>query len=58
MGPRVLTYHGDVSHLMGEFFTCPRFMLNGAIRMVRWVVTYVDFNTVTKVSYVELDVAA
>lgn len=55
MGPRVLTYNGDVSHLMGEKFTCPRFMLNGGVRMVTWIVTDVVYQSKNNVSYVELD---
>jgi hypothetical protein len=57
MGPRVLTYHGDVTHLMGESFTCPRFMLNGGVRKVRWVVTDVVYQSKSDVTYVELDVS-
>lgn len=57
MGPRVLTYNGDVTHLMGEAFTCPRFMLNGGVRKVRWVVTDTTYDPDVNKTYVELDVS-
>lgn len=58
VGPRILTYHGDQSHLIGEEFTCPRFMLNGGVRMVTWVVTDAVFQEGTNLTFVELDVKA
>lgn len=57
MGPRILTYKGNVEHLMGEIFEAPRLMRNGGIRLVRWVVTNVTFYAEWNKTFVELDVS-
>jgi hypothetical protein len=58
VGPRILTYRNDVTHLIGEQFECPRFMLNGGIRTVRWVVTNATYYPEWNKTFVELDVSA
>lgn len=58
MGPRILTYKNNVEHLVGEEFVCPRFMLNGAVRMVRWVVTNATYYPEWNKTFIELDVAS
>lgn len=58
MGPRILTYKNDVTHLIGEEFTVPRFLVGGGITMVRWVVTNATYYAEWNKTFVELDVAA
>lgn len=56
MGPQILTYKNNVEHLLGEVFVVPRFMLNGAVRMVRWVATNATYYPEWNKTFVELDV--
>lgn len=55
MGPRILTYKGDVTHLMGGQFVAPRLQVGGGLTMVRWVVTDVNYYPEWNKTFVELD---
>lgn len=55
MGPRIITYKNDVRHIVGESFTIPCFMRNGAIRSVTWVATDATYVSDWNKTYVEFD---
>lgn len=55
MEPRILTYKNNAEHLAGEAFVCPRLMLNGAVRMVRWVATKATYCPEWNKTFVEFD---
>lgn len=58
MGPRILTYKGDVTHMIGESFVCPRFMVGGGVHLVRWVATDATYVKEWDKTFVEMDVSA
>jgi hypothetical protein len=55
---RVLTYKGDVTHLLGDKTTCPYLLKDGGVEMKAWVATDVWYNEETNKTRVEMDEVA
>lgn len=48
------TYNGDVGHIVGEVFICPRFAKTGS-SVVRWVATDAVYDSTSNTTRVEFD---
>lgn len=51
-----MTYKGDVQDIIGETFVCPRFMVGGGVKLVRWTATDATYIAEWDKTYVEMDV--
>lgn len=51
---RYVTYPGNVEHIVGEVFICPRLAKSGS-SVLRWVATDAKYNADTDGTYVEFD---